>query len=121
MKTPVSYSGFFGSYSGYKMDVLEYPVVTSNIPRQIPPQPWYLHPLITSIFGGLLPFGACYVELYFIMSSVCMDQYYYVFGFLLIVFIILAITCAEMSIVLTYFQLCSEDYNWWWPSFIYGG
>ena len=37
-----------------------------------------------------------------------MDQYYYVFGFLLLVYIILAITCAEITTVLCYFQLCSE-------------
>lgn len=112
---------FLGSYTGYRQDVLEYPVVTSNIPRQIPPQPWYLHPFITGLVGGLLPFGACFVELFFLMSSIWMDQYYYVFGFLLIVFVILVITCAEMSIVLTYFQLCSEDYNWWWRSFTTAG
>jgi transmembrane 9 superfamily member 2/4 len=81
---------FFGAYKGYQQDVIEYPVVTSNIPRQIPPQPWYLHPVITGMVGGVLPFGACFVELFFIMSSVWMDQYYYVFGFLLLVFIILS-------------------------------
>jgi len=112
---------FLGSYSGYKLDVIEYPVVTSNIPRQIPPQPWFLHPVVTGMIGGVLPFGACFVELFFIMSSIWMDQYYYVFGFLLVVFLILAVTCAEMSIVLTYFQLCSEDYEWWWRSFTTAG
>jgi transmembrane 9 superfamily protein 2/4 len=112
---------FLGSYMGYKQDVIEYPVVTANIPRPIPFQPWYLHPMITCLVGGVLPFGACFVELFFIMSSIWMDQYYYVFGFLLIVFVILAITCAEMSIVLSYFQLCSEDYNWWWRSFTTAG
>ena len=40
-------------------------------------------------------------------------QFYYLFGFLFVVFIILIITCAEITIVLCYFQLCSEDYNWW--------
>merc|ERR1712176_1297738 len=30
---------------------------------------------------------------------------------------ILMITCAEISIALTYFQLTSENYNWWWRSF----
>ena len=30
------------------------------------------------------------------------------FGFLFIVFIILVITCAEITIVMIYFQLCSE-------------
>jgi hypothetical protein len=34
-----------------------------------------------------------------------MDQYYYVFGFLLLVFVILVVTCAEITIVLCYFQV----------------
>ena len=48
-------------------------------------------------------------------------QFYYVFGFLALVVIILMITCSEISIVLVYFQLCSEDYNWWWRSMITSG
>ena len=61
------------------------------------------------------------MELFFIMSSIWMDQYYYVFGFLLIVYLILAVTCAEVTIVLCYFQLCAEDYRWWWRSFLTSG
>jgi len=61
------------------------------------------------------------VELFFIMSSIWMDQYYYVFGFLFIVYLILAVTCAEVTIVLCYFQLCAEDYRWWWRSFLTSG
>ena len=112
---------FLGAYFGYKKDPLEFPVITSNIPRQIPPQPWYLHTGLTCMLGGVLPFGACFVELFFIMSSIWMDQYYYVFGFLLLVYVILAITCAEITIVLCYFQLCAEDYRWWWRSFLTSG
>lgn len=112
---------FLGAYFGYKKDPIEFPVVTSNIPRLIPTQPWYLNPFITCLLGGILPFGACFVELFFVMSSIWMDQYYYVFGFLLLVFIILAVTCAEITIVLNYFQLCSEDYRWWWRSLITSG
>lgn len=59
---------FLGAYFGYKKDPLEFPVVTSNIPRQIPEQPWYLNPVITCLLGGILPFGACFVEMFFIMS-----------------------------------------------------
>jgi len=85
----------------------------------------YHHNLITIItiitIGGILPYGACFVELFFIMSSIWMDQYYYVFGFLLIVYLILAVTCAEVTIVLCYFQLCAEDYRWWWRSFLTSG
>jgi transmembrane 9 superfamily protein 2/4 len=31
------------------------------------------------------------------------------------------VTCAEITIVLCYFQLCAEDYNWWWRSFLASG
>jgi transmembrane 9 superfamily protein 2/4 len=112
---------FLGAYFGYKYEPIEFPVVTSNIPRQIPNQPWYLHPLLTALLGGILPFGACFLELFFIMSSIWMDQYYYVFGFLLLVYVILAITCAEISIVMNYFTLCNEDYHWWWKSLFVPG
>lgn len=107
---------FLGAYFGYRSEALEWPVVTSNIPRQIPEQAWYLHPVLAALLGGVLPFGACFVELFFVMSSIWMDQYYYVFGFLLLVFVILCITCAEIAIVLNYFTLCGEDYRWWWRS-----
>merc|ERR1712060_1042743 len=28
------------------------------------------------------------------------------------------VTCAEISIMLTYFQLTAEDHRWWWRSFL---
>jgi len=112
---------FVGAYFGYKKEPIEYPVVTSNIPRQIPDQPWYLSLPFTTAVGGILPFGACFVELFFIFSSIWMNQYYYVFGFTFVVFLILVITCAEITMVLCYFQLCTEDYRWWWRSFLTSG
>ena len=38
-------------------------------------------------------------------------------GFLLMVLIILAATCAQVSIVMNYLQLCGEDHRWYWKSF----
>jgi len=73
------------------------------------------------LIGGILPFGACFVEFFFILSAMWMNPYYYVFGFTLLVFLILITTCAEITVVLIYFQLCSEDYNWWWRSFLTAG
>jgi transmembrane 9 superfamily protein 2/4 len=37
------------------------------------------------------------------------------------VFLILIVTCSEITIVLCYFQLCSEDYHWWWRSYFTSG
>jgi len=112
---------FLGAYFGYKQEAFEFPVNTSNIPRQIPDQPWYMGIPFTMAVGGILPFGACFVELYFILASVWMDQYYYVFGFLLLVFLILIVTCMEITVLFCYFQLCGENYHWWWRSFITAG
>ena len=113
---------FLGAYFGYKQQPLEYPTKQANsIPRDIPEQPWYLSTPFTVLVGGILPFGACFVEFFFILSSMWMNQYYYVFGFTLLVFLILIVTCAEITVVLCYFQLCSENYNWWWRAFLTSG
>jgi transmembrane 9 superfamily protein 2/4 len=112
---------FFGSYFGFKKPVEEIKVRTNQIPRQIPEQVWYMRPLFSILMGGILPFGAVFIELFFILSSIWLHQFYYIFGFLAIVFLILIITCAEITIVMCYFQLCSEDYHWWWRSFLTSG
>jgi len=108
---------FLGSYFGFRKDAISVPVRTNQIPRQIPAQPWFIKPAFTCLVGGILPFGAVFTELFFIMSSLWQHQFYYLFGFLALVLCILIVTCAEISIALTYFQLTSEDYNWWWRSY----
>lgn len=112
---------FAGAFFGYKVDAFEYPVSVSTLPRQIPDQPWYMKPILTLFFGGILSFGACFLELYFILSSIWMDQYYYIFGFLSLTFLILIVTVAESTVLLNYIQLCYEDYHWWWRSFMNAG
>jgi transmembrane 9 superfamily protein 2/4 len=112
---------FFGSYIAFKKEAIVPPVGTNQIPRQIPDQVWYMSPLLSVLMGGVLPFGAVFIELYYILSAVWGHQMYYIFGFLFIVFLILIVTCAEISIVMAYFQLCSEDYHWWWRSLLTSG
>merc|ERR1719424_2430643 len=112
---------YLGSYSGFKKDAIELPVRTHQVARKIPEQPWYTHGIFMSLVGGLLPFGAVFTELFFFMSSLWQHQFYYLFGFLALVLIILILTCAEISIALTYFQLTSEDYQWWWRAFFASG
>eukprot|EP00292_Cryptomonas_paramecium_P033775 CAMPEP_0113685400 /NCGR_PEP_ID=MMETSP0038_2-20120614/14647_1 /TAXON_ID=2898 /ORGANISM="Cryptomonas paramecium" /LENGTH=627 /DNA_ID=CAMNT_0000605475 /DNA_START=29 /DNA_END=1912 /DNA_ORIENTATION=+ /assembly_acc=CAM_ASM_000170 len=112
---------FFGSYMGFKRETIRVPVATSPIPRQIPPQAWYMSMPISVVVGGLLPFGAVFVEMFFILSSIWQHRFYYMFGFLALVFVILVITCAEIAVVLCYLHLCGEDYRWWWRSFLTSG
>jgi len=112
---------FVGSYFGFKQPAAEDPVRTNKIPRQIPEQAWYMRPVFSILIGGILPFGAVFIELFFILTSIWLHQFYYIFGFLFIVFLILMVTCAEITIVLCYFQLCSEDYHWWWRAYLTAG
>jgi len=112
---------FLGAYFGYRRKPLDLPVRVNQIPRQVPEQVWYMQPAFSVTVGGVLPFGAVFIELFFILSSIWLHQFYYVFGFLLLVFIILIITCAEITMVMCYFQLCAEDYHWWWRAFLTSG
>jgi len=109
---------FAGAYLGFRKDEMQQPCRTNQIARQVPEQPWYSMPVPCIAMGGLLPFGAIFVELFFIMSSIWQQHAYYVFGFLALVFLITLVTVAEISVVMTYFQLSAEDYNWWWRSFL---
>jgi transmembrane 9 superfamily protein 2/4 len=110
-----------GVWLGYRREFKDPPVKTNMVPRVIPSQAWYLNLLFTMLIGGILPFGAVFIELYFIMSSVWLQRFYYVFGFLALVLFILLVTCGEMAIVLCYFQLCNENYMWQWRAFLNTG
>lgn len=61
-------------YFSHCREVATFPVRTNQIPRAIPQQQWYLHPAISCLLGGILPFGAVSVELYFIMSALWLHQ-----------------------------------------------
>jgi len=109
---------FVGSYFGFRKEAISVPLKANHIARIIPEQTTVMNPIVVTLVGGILPFGSVCIELFFIMSSLWLSQIYYVFGFLLIVVLILTLTCAEISIVFTYFQLTNEDYRWWWRSFL---
>ena len=65
----------------------------------------------------MLPFGAIYVELFFIMNSLWFGRIYYMFGFLFLCYGIMIITCASVTVMFVYYLLCSENYRWQWRSF----
>lgn len=46
-----------------------------------------------------------------LFQAIWENQFYYLFGFLFLVFVILAICVSQISIVITYFQLVSEVGN----------
>jgi transmembrane 9 superfamily protein 2/4 len=114
---------FVGAYFGFKKRTIEHPEWTYQIPREIPEQSIYTFPLPRIIMVGALPASlpSIIVQLSFIFDSIWSHQTYYMFGFLFFVFIILIVTCSEATILFSYFQLCEEDYHWWWRAFLTSG
>lgn len=110
-----------GSWVGFKSPAIEPPVRTNQIPRQIPPPTTYLKPIPSMLLVGILPFGAIFVELYFIMSSIWFSKIYYMFGFLFLCYGLMIITCAAVTVLMVYFLLCAENYHWQWRSFLAAG
>lgn len=110
--------GILGKNSSQSFDE---PCRTKNICREIPLIPWYRSTVCHMIIGGFLPFSAISVELYYIFSTLWGRDQYTLYGILGVVFIILLSVTASISISLTYFQLSSEDYRWWWRSLVTSG
>ena len=68
--------------------------------------------MVIAILGGLLPFGSIFIEMYFVFTSFWAYKVYYVYGFMLLVFIILLTVTSCVTIVTVYFFLNAEDYRW---------
>ncbi|GAY51795.1 hypothetical protein CUMW_136950 [Citrus unshiu] len=58
---------------------------------------------------------------YFFAGNVWRPSDLHNISILFIVFIILLIVTAFITVALTYFQLAAEDHEWWWRSFLCGG
>ncbi|KIW05443.1 uncharacterized protein PV09_03332 [Verruconis gallopava] len=112
---------FAGSWIGFKSPEIQAPVRTNQIPRQIPETRGYMRPMPSMLLVGILPFGAIFVELYFIMNSIWTGKVYYMFGFLFVCFGLMVMTCAAVTVLMIYFLLCAENYHWQWRSFFTAG
>jgi transmembrane 9 superfamily protein 3 len=95
----------------------DYPCRVNAVPRPIPEKKWFMEPWVIVALGGVLPFGSIFIEMYIIFTSFWAYKIYYVYGFMLLVFIILMIVTVCVTIVAVYFLLNSEDYRWQWTSF----
>jgi transmembrane 9 superfamily protein 2/4 len=87
-----------------------HPIKVNPFPREIPQQGLCGKSAQAVVLAGFVPFAVVFIELMFVFESLWGDRsgYYYVFGFMGVVSIILAVTVVEVTIVATYALLCSE-------------
>ncbi|VDN18380.1 unnamed protein product [Gongylonema pulchrum] len=93
------------------------PCRVNAVPRPIPDKKWFLEPSLIVMLGGVLPFGSIFIEMYFIFTSFWAYKIYYVYGFMLLVTVILAVVTMCVTVVCTYFLLNAEDYRWMYGLF----
>uniref|UniRef100_A0A0N5AYD8 Transmembrane 9 superfamily member n=1 Tax=Syphacia muris TaxID=451379 RepID=A0A0N5AYD8_9BILA len=98
----------------------DYPCRVNAVPRPIPDKKWFLEPWLIILLGGVLPFGSIFIEMYFVFTSFWAYKIYYVYGFMLLVTVILAVVTMCVTVVCSYFLLNAEDYRWRWTSFLCG-
>mmetsp|Transcript_4182 Transcript_4182/g.6457 ORF Transcript_4182/g.6457 Transcript_4182/m.6457 type:complete len:597 (+) Transcript_4182:137-1927(+) len=108
----------FGRHFVGKVDI---PCRVNSIPRPIPNPQWYASPWFIIPISGVLPFGSIFIEMYFVFTSFWSYKFYYVYGFMLLVYCILAMVTVCTTIVAVYFLLNSENYHWQWISFLSAG
>jgi hypothetical protein len=89
----------------------DHPCRVNPVPRPLPVKKWFMEPSVIVLLGGILPFGSIFIEMYFIFTSFWAYKVYYVYGFMLLVFVILIIVTVCVSIVCTYFLLNSEVWS----------
>ena len=117
---PLSVVGtIFGRHISGKYDP---PCRVNHHPRPLPTNiPWYADPMFIVPATGILPFGSIFIEMYFIFTAFWSYKFYYVYGFVLLVYAILTMVTICTTIVAVYFVLNSENYHWQWIAFTAAG
>lgn len=95
----------------------DFPCRVTSLPRPIFHRKWFTAPYFLAVAGGILPFGSIFIEMYFIFTSFWNYKFYYVYGFMLLVFVILLCVTMCVTIISIYFLLNAEDYRWQWTAF----
>lgn len=102
---------YVGSWYGFlRVGAWQHPIKATAIPRQIPQQNWYTRSVQSLLLAGLIPFAVIFIELLFVFKSIWQDKsgYYYVFGYLAVVSVVLIAVIMEVTVIAVYTQLCSE-------------
>lgn len=111
---------YIGAYRGY-LAKSDKPVVNvSPVRRTIPPQPVWMSIFVIAPVFGAIQFASMYAEFGYLIDSVFKSSMYSMFGFLLVDCVLLLLVVALLCVVQTYMQLCYQNYEWQWRSFIVG-
>ena len=111
---------YAGCLLGFRGDPVGFPIKPSLLVRPIPRQtPWYCTLPAQMAIGGLATFCGCFIELFYVLTRLWLNQFVSIFGVCAVVAAILALSAAEVGVIATYFTLSAEQHDaWWWRSWL---
>lgn len=107
-----------GSLTQYKQFTYQgLPIKLNHVPREIPAQSHssLISLLLFSTLLPVIPFALCH-------GSLRETSRYEITDMLLnlLVYLVMLLMICEQAVVLTFYQLCREDYRWWWVTYLQG-
>lgn len=111
----------YGAFMGFKRPLAIQPNFAAEKRAMPKTLPWHLRRwAIVGLYGPVIFATVCF-EFEYIMDSVWRS--YMIYGMFVVLFIslvLLGLTIASLSIVITYNGLCHHNCDWWWNSFCLG-
>ena len=111
---------YLGAFRGYTKIAAKPAAPIGKVPRPIPKQPFYQSVYILAPICGFVQFIAIYTELNYVYQCITNSNMYGMFAWLFLAMITQIAIISLLSIICTYMQLCNQNYQWWWKSFIIG-
>ena len=111
---------YYGAFKGYVQKATVVMPRLGKVIRPIPPQPYHMSIFVIAPVFGFIQFAAIYAEFSYLIDSIFKSHMYAMFSFLLLNFILQVLIISLLSCIQTYMQLCYQNYEWWWRSFIVG-
>jgi len=109
-----------GAYFGYRAAPIEVPCRVNRLPRQIPNIPICGNRWFIAFLSGMPILSVVVAEIRCTVVSMVFHNFYFLIGYILVSFALMLITTILVSVITTYMILASEDYRWWYPSFVVG-
>ena len=94
------------------------PTRVGLIKRNIPPTPFYLKIPFVSMVISILSFGSTFMEINYVLMALWQYKMHQVWGFSLLVTLLLFVVVGCSTTVAVYLRLSFENYLWHWMSFI---
>ena len=111
----------YGSYRGYR-EKIAFPKKVNALKRSIPQTTANSNTVVIStvMLTGAFIFTHVAVQFYYVLSSVWRSWMFAVFGVFLLNILSLVAVIAVASMLMTYWCLKSENWNWWWRAYLNG-